>query len=187
MIVPIFKGKNDVMSCGSYRGGKLLKYATKIFEGVLEKRLRTLITFNKMQFGFMSRKGTVDEIFVVITQEKYQKKDKKLYMCFVDMKKAFDRVPRKVMEWAITKKSLSKVMVRVVMSLNEGAKTRVRVGSAYSEEFKVDVGVCKRSEVLSLLFAIVVDVTTEKARRDVVINELLYADDLVLMSETMED
>ena len=55
-------------------------------------------------------------------------------MCFVDMEKAFDRVPRKVMEWAIKKKDLSEVMVRVVMSLYDGAKTRVRVGSAYSEE-----------------------------------------------------
>ena len=37
-----------------------------------------------------------------------------------------------------------------------------------------------------LLFAIVVDVITESTRRGVV-NELLCADDLVLMSETMED
>ena len=37
-----------------------------------------------------------------------------------------------------------------------------------------------------LLFAIVVDVITKNARRSVV-NELLYADDVVLMSETMED
>ena len=35
------------------------------------------------------------------------------------------------------------------------------------------------------MFAIVVDVTTENAR--VVVNELLYADDLVIMSEDMED
>ena len=40
--------------------------------------------------------------------------------------------------------------------------------------------------LLPLLFAIIVDVVTENARRDVV-NELLYADNLVLMSETMED
>ena len=37
-----------------------------------------------------------------------------------------------------------------------------------------------------LLFAIVVDVITENARRDVV-NELLYADDLVIISEDIED
>ena len=40
--------------------------------------------------------------------------------------------------------------------------------------------------LLPLLFAIVVDVITENARRGVA-NELMYADDLVLMSETIED
>ena len=72
-------------------------------------------------------------------QEEYQKKDKKLYMCVVDMKKAFDRVPREVVEWAMRKKSLSKVIVQAVISLYDGAKTRVRVGSAYSEDFEVKV------------------------------------------------
>ena len=51
------------------------------------------------------------------------------------------------------------------MSLYDGAKTRVTVGSAYSEK----VGVHYGSMLSPLLFAIVVDV----------INELLYADDLV--------
>ena len=40
--------------------------------------------------------------------------------------------------------------------------------------------------MLSPLFAIVVNIITEKAGRDV-INQLLYADDLVLMSKTMQD
>ena len=53
------------------------------------------------------------------------------------MEKAFDRAPRKVMEWAMRKKGLSEVIVRAVMSQYDGAKTRVRVGSAYSEEFEV--------------------------------------------------
>ena len=119
-------------------------------------------------------------------QEEYHKKNKKLYTCFVDMEKAFDRVPRKVMEWAMRKKGLSEVMVLAVMSLYDGAETRVRVGSAYLEEFKVKVGVHQGSVLLLLLFAIVVDVITENARRGVV-NKLLYADDLVLMSKDMED
>ena len=113
---------------------KLLENATKIVERVLERRIRTLVNLNKMQFGFMPGKGTVDAIFTVRRmQEEYQKKDKKLYMCFVDMEKAFDGMPKKVMKWTMRKKDLSEVIVWAVMSLYGGAKTRVRVGSAYSE------------------------------------------------------
>ena len=54
----------------------------------------------------------MDATFIVRRMQKeYQKKDTKLYMCFVDMEKAFDRMPRKVMAWAMRKKGLSKVMV----------------------------------------------------------------------------
>ena len=84
------------------------------------------------------------------------------------------------------KKGLSEVIVWAVMSLYDGAKTRVKVGSAYSEEFKVKVDVHQGSVLSPLLFAIVVDVTTANARRGVV-NKLQYADDLVIRTEDMED
>ena len=106
-------------------------------------------------------------------------------MCFVDMEKAFDRVPGKS-DGVGNKKGLPEVIVRAVISLYDGAKTRVRVGSAYSEKFEVKVGVHQGSVLSPLLFAIEVGVTTENARRGVV-NELLYADDLVIMGEDMED
>ena len=48
VIVPIFKGKGDVMSCGPYRGAKLLEHAMKIVERVLERRIRTLVNLNEM-------------------------------------------------------------------------------------------------------------------------------------------
>ena len=83
------------------------------------------------------------------------------------------------------KKGLLKIMVQAVMSVYDGVKTR-EWGSAYSEEFKVKVGVHQGSVLSPLMLAIVVDVITENARRGVV-NELLYAGDLVLMSKTMED
>ena len=60
------------------------------------------------------------------------------------------------------------------------------MGSAYSEEFEVKVGVYQGSLLSPLLFAIVVDVITENARRGVV-NELLYGDDFVLVSKDVED
>ena len=64
-IVPIFKIKCDVMSCGSYRGVKLLEHVLKMVEIVLERRIQTLINFNTLLFGFMPGKGTMDAIFTV--------------------------------------------------------------------------------------------------------------------------
>ena len=36
VIVPVLKGKSGVLSCGSYRGMKLLENAIKIVERILE-------------------------------------------------------------------------------------------------------------------------------------------------------
>ena len=117
-------------------------------------------------------------------QEEYRDKKKKLYMCFVDIEKGFDRVPRKVIGWTLRKKGLLEVIVRAVMSLYDRAKTKVRVGSELSEEFLVQVDVHQGSVLLPLL-AIAVDVVSENAR-DGLINEILYADDFVLMSDSIE-
>ena len=80
------------------------------------------------------------------------------------MEKAFDRVPRKVLEWGIRKRGIPEVMVRAVMSLYEGARTRVRVGLELSDEFEVKVGVHQESVLLLLIFVIVVDVVTESEK-----------------------
>ena len=71
------------------------------------------------------------------------------------------------------------------MSLYEGAKARIRVGLELSEEFEVKVGLHQGSVLSPLVFAIMVDGVTESVRNGL-ISEMLYADDLVLMSETME-
>ena len=75
---------------------------------------------------------------------------------------------------------ITEAFARSVMSLNEGAKTRVGVAYELSEEFEVKVGMDP-----SCLFAFVVDVVTELSREGV-LSEFLCADDFVLMSETIE-
>ena len=187
VVVPIFKGKGDVMDCGAYRGVKLLEHAMKIVERVLENRIRELVMVDEMQFGFMPGKGTTHALFILRRmQEEFRGREKNLYTCFVDLEKAFDRVPRKVMEWALRKKGLAEVLVQAVMSLYEGSGTKVRVGSGTSYEFGVRVGVHQRSVLSPLIFAVVVAVVTEHAREGL-LNKILYANDVVLMSESLED
>ena len=119
-------------------------------------------------------------------QEEFRGREKKLSMCFVDLEKAFDRVPRKVMECALRKNGLAEVLVQAVMSLCEGSRTKVRVGSRTSDEFGARIGVHQGFVFTPLIFAIVVDVVTEHAKEGL-LNKILYTDDLVLMSESLED
>ena len=77
------------------------------------------------------------------------------------------------------------MLVLAVMSLYDGSRTKVIVGSGTSDEFGVRVGVHQGSVLSPLIFAIVVDVVTKHAREGL-LNEILHADDLVLMSESLE-
>ena len=90
--------------------------------------------------------------------------EEKLYMCFVDVEKAFDRVPKKVVELAMRKKGIPEALVAAVMSLYKGVETRVKVGTHLSEEFAVNIGVHQGSVLSPLLFAIVVDVVTNEIK-----------------------
>jgi len=76
------------MKGGSYKGIKLFKHATKVVERIFEHRIRQQIDIDDMQFG------TNDAIFTVRhMQQKFRAKGKNLHFGFVDMEKAFDRVP----------------------------------------------------------------------------------------------
>ena len=132
----------------------------------------------------MPERGSIDAVFILRKlQEEYYAKGKS-YLSFVKLKKAFDRVLKKALEWTMRKKAIPEVLVRSVMSLYGGAKTRVRVDYELSEEFEVRVGMCQGSVLSPFLFAVVVDVVTELCKG--VLSKLLYAADLVLMSETIK-
>ena len=81
-----------------------------------------------------SQTGTTDAIFVVRQlQEKYLAANKRLYMAFVDLEKACDRVPRKVIWWALRKLGVEEWIVRLVQGMYANARSLVRAGEGYSE------------------------------------------------------
>ena len=90
-----------------------------------------------------------------------------------------------MIEWTLRKKLVPKSLVQAVMSMYKRAKTRVQVGGGHSKEFDVGEGVHQGSVLEPFLFSIVLDVLSEDGRKGS-LYELLYADDLVLMAETME-
>ena len=71
-------------------------------------------------------------------------------------------------------------------SMYEDARSRVRVGDGYSEEFGVGVGVHQGSVLSPLLFIIVLEALSREFRTGCPW-ELLYADDLMISAESMEE
>ena len=89
-LVPIFKGKGDPLNPNSCRGIKLLEHAFKLCEKILDGRLHEVVDIDKMQYGFMPGRGTVDAVFVLRRlTEKFRAKNKKLFFVFVDLEKPF--------------------------------------------------------------------------------------------------
>ena len=62
-LVPIFKGKGDPHNPNSYRGIKLLEHTFKLYEKVLDGCLREVVVIDKIHYGFVPGKGTVDAVF----------------------------------------------------------------------------------------------------------------------------
>ena len=76
----------------------------KVFERVMENRVKSIVKLDEMQFGFRAGKSTTDAIFIVrLMQEKFLEKKKELWMAFIDLEKAFYRVPCEVFWWALGK------------------------------------------------------------------------------------
>ena len=134
------------------------------------------MSVEEIKFGFMPKRGTIDAVFILgRMQEEYHAKGKTVVYVFCGPSESFWQSTEESVGIGNEEEKISEVLVRLVMSLYEGAETRVRVDS------EVKVRMHQGSVLLSFLFAVVVDAVTEFTREGAP-NEFLYADDIVLMT-----
>jgi len=104
----------------------------------------------------------------------------------VHLEKAFDRVPREVIRWAVRKLGVEEWLVSAVMYMYTGAKSFVSTVYDNSSGFEVKLGMHQGSALSPLLFVIVME-TISREFRVALPWKVLYADDLVVIAETEED
>ena len=185
--IPIFKGKGDPLQCDKYRGLRLLEHSMKVWEVILDKRLKEVVNIGNNQFGFTAGKSTTDAIHILRQmQQKYIEKKKKLYHVFVDLEKAFDRVPRWTLRWALRRQMVPEKLIRLVLALYDDSRSCAAAAGGLSDPFNVTVGVHQGSTLSPLLFNIVMEEATKECQRGVPW-DMLYADDLIITGESKED
>ena len=86
VLILIYKNKEDAQCCGNYRGIQLMSHTMKVWERIIEARLRDRVEIRKQQYGFMPGKGTTDAMFALrMLMEKYRERQRELHCVFVDL------------------------------------------------------------------------------------------------------
>ena len=132
----------------------------------------------------MPGRSTMEAIFLLRSMmEIYREKKRDLHMVFIDLEKAYDRVPRKVLWWVLEKKGIHVKYINIIKDMYEGVRTSVRTASGEMEEFPFTVSVHQGSALSPYLFTLVMDELTHSIQDDISWC-MLFADDIVLVDET---
>uniref|UniRef100_A0A3P8RJK0 Reverse transcriptase domain-containing protein n=1 Tax=Astatotilapia calliptera TaxID=8154 RepID=A0A3P8RJK0_ASTCA len=193
VVVPIFK-KGDRRVCSNYRGITLLSLSWKVYARVLERRVRPLVEPRRQeeQCGFRPGHGTLDQLFILSRiLEGAWEFAQPVYMCFVDLEKAFDRVPWR---WELLREyGVSGPLLRAIRSLYNRCKSLVRIAGNKLDSFPVGDGLrqgCPLSPILFIIFMDRISRCSQVAEGfhfvGLRISSLLFADDVVLLASLSE-
>ena len=196
VVVPIFK-KGDRRVCSNYRGITLLSLPGKVYSRVLERRLRPIVEpqIQEEQCGFRPGRGTVDQLFTLagLLAGAWEFAHP-VYMCFVDLEKAYDRVPRGILWGVLREYGVPGPLVRAIRSLYKQSESCVRILGTKSSTFSVGVGLRQGCPLSPILFVIFMDRISRRSRGeesvrfgDLRIASLLFADDVVLLATSDRD
>uniref|UniRef100_A0A8I6YD54 Reverse transcriptase domain-containing protein n=1 Tax=Hordeum vulgare subsp. vulgare TaxID=112509 RepID=A0A8I6YD54_HORVV len=184
ILVPIFKNKGGVQSCTNYHGIKLMSHTMKLWERVIEHRLRRLTSVTKNQFGFMPGRSTMEAIFLVRQlMERYREQKKDLHMVFIDLEKAYDKIPRNVMWWALEKHKIPMKYITLIKDMYDNVVTSVRTSDGDTDDFPIRIGLHQGSTLSPYLFDLVMDEVTRDIQGDIPWC-MLFADDVVLADDS---
>ena len=199
-ITPILKSGGMVNDPTSYRGISISSCLGKIFTIIMKNRFIKFLELNKLinncQIGFTSGKRTTDHIFVLKTiMDMAKSKKKPLYLCFVDLKSAFDTVWRNGLLYKMINMGFSEKIVSLLRDIFSKTSTCVRTSEGFTEKFHSTVGTRQGCNLSPILFNIFINdipmiLNEIDAKQPFILDEkiscLMYADDLILFSFSQE-
>jgi hypothetical protein len=105
---------------------KLMSHTMKLWEMIIKHRLRGVTNVTKNQFGFIPKRSTMEVIFLIRQlMERCREQKKDMYMVFIDLEKAYDKVYRNVMWWALQEHKVSSKYITLIKDMYDNVVTSV--------------------------------------------------------------
>ena len=105
-------------------------------------------------------------------------------MAFLDLEKAYDRVPREVVYWCLRRRGTPEELLRWSKQ-HMREQRQESEGHMEKQEFAIQVGVHQGSALSPFLSIVVMDTLVNEIKSEIPW-ELIFADDSALMAETEE-
>ena len=198
IIKPIYKGGGN-LNPSNYRGIALSSCFSKLFNRVLFNRLDNFIESNNIigyeQIGFKKGCRTSDHVLTLKTLiDKAFKSRKYLYVCFVDLSKAFDTVNRLHLFNKLKMYNINGLFLNIIEDMYNGLICSVKTREGLSVNFNTNVAVkhgCILSPTLFSLYLNDLCKQFDSSCDNVILGDrefacLMYADDIVLLSNSSE-
>ena len=196
-ISPLLK-KGHKLNPANYRGLTISSCLGKIFNRIMNNRLMKFLEISQLievnQIGFIPGKRTTDHIFVLKTLiDLAKQKRKPLYLCFVDLKSAFDTVWRKGLYYKLIQLNISNKFLNILKSMYTKVNVSVKCQEGYTDRFPVLTGTKQGCNLSPTLFNCYLNdlvprldetCASQPSLSGKKVSCLLYADDLILLSHT---
>jgi hypothetical protein len=117
--------------------------------------------------------------------ERCRKQKKDLHMVFIHLEKAYDKVPRNIMLWALQKHKISTKYITSlrICTIMLFVVTSVRTSDGDTNNFPINIGLHQGSALTTYLFALVMDEVTREIQGGITWC-MLFANDVVLVDES---
>ena len=195
-LLPIIKDKlGKITDSNNYRSIAISSVILKLFDWVIILLYKDNLHLDSLQFSYQQDCSTTMCTWMVIeTIDYFLRNDTEIFICTMDMTKAFDNVKHSLLFKKLLQRGIPAIILRFIMYMYEIQMAFVRWNGEISEEFKINNGVKQGAVLSALLYCVYVDDLFHRLRRDRIgcsingeyVGILGYADDNILLSPTLD-
>ena len=195
-LIPLVKDKlGDITASSNYRSIALCSLILKVFDWVVLLLYSDDLKIDELQFGFQEKTSTSMCTWLAVEAiEYFMRNGSDVYVCVMDMTKAFDKVQHSKLFWKLVDKGIPPIYIRILLIMYEKQQAAVRWNNILSETFPMSNGVKQGAVMSPILYCVYTDCLLKLLRTKKTgcwvngeyVGIVAYADDLLLLSPTLD-